>query len=49
MEKYTTFSIPIKSESDGRRPTVRKLRFIDSFRFIDGLLPSKNSYYYLLQ
>ena len=49
MENYITFSISIESKSDGGRTITRKLRFIDSFRFIVGLLPSKNFYYYLLQ
>ena len=41
MEKYTTFSIPIKKEvnnydsNDGKKKTVTyKLKFIDRFRFM---------------
>ena len=33
MEKYITFSVPIKKESDNGKTISYKLRFIDSFRF----------------
>ena len=38
MEKYITFSVPIKKECDGGKTITRKLRFIDSFRFISTSL-----------
>ena len=42
MEKYITFSVPIKKEVnnyDGKKKTVKyKLKFIDSFRFMPDLL-----------
>ena len=38
MEKYITFSIPIKKEGDNGQKIAYKLRFIDSFRFISTLL-----------
>ena len=34
MKKYITFSVPIKKECSGGKTITRKLRFIDSFRFI---------------
>ena len=34
MEKYTTFSVPIKKECDNGKIIAYKLRFIDSFRFL---------------
>ena len=34
MEKYITFSVPIKKECDNGKTVAYKLRFIDSFRFI---------------
>ena len=34
MEKYITFFVPIKKESDGGKKIASKLRFIDSFRFM---------------
>ena len=34
MEKYITFSVPIKKECDDGKTIAYKLRFIDSFRFI---------------
>ena len=34
MEKYITFSVPIKKECDNGKTIAYKLRFIDSFRFI---------------
>ena len=34
MEKYITFSVPVKKEcGDGKTISI-KLRFIDSFRFV---------------
>ena len=33
-EKYITFSVPIKKECNDGKTIGRKLRFIDSFRFI---------------
>ena len=42
MEKYITFSVPIKKEvnnCDGKNKTITyKLKFIDSSRFIPGSL-----------
>ena len=38
MEKYITFSVPIKKECDGGKTITHKLRFIDSFRFMSTLL-----------
>ena len=32
-EKYITFSVPIKKEHDKCKPTIYKLKFIDSYRF----------------
>ena len=34
MEKYITFSVPIKKECDNGKKIAYKLRFIDSFRFM---------------
>ena len=34
MEKYITFSVPIKKEGDNGKKIAYKLRFIDSFRFM---------------
>ena len=34
MEKYITFSVPIKKECDGGKTIAYKLRFIDNFRFM---------------
>ena len=34
MEKYITFSVPIKKKCDDGKTIIYKLRFIDSFRFI---------------
>ena len=34
MEKYITFSVPIKKECDNGKKVAYKLRFIDSFRFM---------------
>ena len=38
MEKYITFSVPIKKEYDNGKTITRKLKFIDSFRFISTSL-----------
>ena len=38
MEKYITFSVPIKKECDDGKTITHKLRFIDSFRFISTSL-----------
>ena len=34
MEKYITFSVPIKKECDNGKTITYKLKFIDSFRFM---------------
>ena len=34
MEKYITFSVPVKKECDNGKTIAYKLRFIDSFRFM---------------
>ena len=35
MEKYITFSVPVKKECDNNNKTITyKLKFIDSFRFM---------------
>ena len=34
MEKYITFSVPIKKEYDNGKTITYKLKFIDSFRFL---------------
>ena len=38
MEKYITFSVPIKKEGDNGKKVSYKLRFIDSFRFMSTSL-----------
>ena len=38
MEKYITFSVPIKRESDNGKKIAYKLRFIDTFRFMSTSL-----------
>ena len=38
MEKYITFSEPIKKECDNGKTISYKLRFIDSFRFMSTSL-----------
>ena len=38
MEKYITFSVPIKKECDDGKTITYKLRFIDSFRFMSTSL-----------
>ena len=35
MEKYITFSVPIKKKCDDNKTITHKLRFIDSFRFMN--------------
>ena len=42
MEKYITFSVPIKKEGDNNKKIVYKLKFIDSFRFMSGSLSNLN-------
>ena len=34
LEKYVTFSVPIKKKCDNGKTVTQKLRFIDSFGFI---------------
>ena len=38
MGKYITFSVTIKKECDDGKTITRKLRFIDSFRFMSTSL-----------
>ena len=38
MEKYVTFSVPIKKKCDNGKTITYKLRFIDSFRFMSTSL-----------
>ena len=38
MEKCITFSVPIKKKCDDGKTITRKLRFIDSFRFMSASL-----------
>ena len=38
MEKYITFSVPIKKECDNGKIITYKLKFIDSFRFMSTSL-----------
>ena len=33
MDKYVTFSVPIKKECDNGKTITHKVKFIDSFRF----------------
>ena len=40
MEKYITFSVPIKKECDNGKTISYKLKFIDSFRFMPASLSS---------
>ena len=40
IEKYITFSVPIKKELDDDKTVTYKLKFIDSFRFISTSLSS---------
>ena len=37
-EKCITFSVPIKKEYDNGKPSIYKLKFIDSYRFMQDLL-----------
>ena len=37
-EKYITFSVPIKKEYDNGKTTIYKLKFIDSYRFMQDSL-----------
>ena len=37
-EKYITFSVPIKKEYDDGKTTIYKLKFIDSYRFMEDSL-----------
>ena len=39
-EKYITFSVPIEKQGDDGKPTVYKIKFIDSFRFVSTSLSS---------
>ena len=38
MEKYITFSVPIKKELNNGRTVTYKLQFIDSYRFMQSSL-----------
>ena len=38
MEKYITFSVPIKKESDDGETVIHKLKFIDSYGFMQSKL-----------
>ena len=38
MEKYITFSVPIKKKCDDGKTIPYKLRYIDSFRFMPASL-----------
>ena len=38
IEKYITFSVPIKKECGGGKTITHKLRFIDGFRFMSASL-----------
>ena len=37
-EKYITFSVPVKKEHGNRKTTTQKLKFIDSYRFMQRKL-----------
>ena len=37
-EKYITFSVPIKKEHDGGKTVIYKIKFIDSYRFMQNSL-----------
>ena len=37
-EKYITFSVPIKKEHDNGKTSTYKLKFIDSYRFMQSKL-----------
>ena len=45
MEKYITFSVPIKKECDNGKTITHKLKFIDSFRFTSTSLSGIISYH----
>ena len=38
MEKYITFSVPIKKECDNGKTVTHKLKYFDSFRFMSSSL-----------
>ena len=38
MEKYITFSVPIRKELDNGKTVVYKLKFIDSYIFMQSKL-----------
>ena len=38
MEKYITFSVPIKKELNNSKTVTYKLKFIDNFRFMSTSL-----------
>ena len=38
MEKYITFSVPIKKECDNNKTVIYKFKFTDSFRFMSTSL-----------
>ena len=38
MEKYTTFSVPIKKELNNGKTVTYKLKFIDNYRFMQFTL-----------
>ena len=38
-EKYITFSVPLKKENDNDEIITYKLKFIDSYRFMQSSLP----------
>ena len=40
LEKYITFSVPIKKELDNGKIIIHKLKFIDSYRFMSDSLSS---------
>ena len=37
-EKYIIFSVPVKKEHDNGKPSIYKLKFIDSYRFMSDSL-----------
>ena len=41
MEKYITFSVPIKKECDNGKTITYKLKFVDSFRFVPTSLSER--------
>ena len=40
QKKYITFSVPIKKEHDNDEKVICKLKFIDSYRFMQNSLSS---------